>query len=35
MACVMMGDRIVKCVSTLPNDDKDEIHQKESVINAN
>ena len=27
----MLGDRIVKCVGTLPNDNKDEIHQTESV----
>ena len=32
---VMMGDRIVKCVSTLPNDNKGGIHQTESVRNVN
>ena len=31
---VMIGDRIVKCVSILPNDDKGEIHQMESVRNV-
>ena len=33
-ASVMMGDRIVKCVSTLPNDNKGGIHQMESVRNV-
>ena len=33
IAFVMMGDRIVKCISTLPNDNKGGIHQKESAIN--
>ena len=31
---VMMGDRIVKCVRTLPNDEKDGIHQTKSVMNV-
>ena len=31
---VMMGDRIVKCISTLPNDNKGGIHQTESTINC-
>ena len=31
---VMMGDRIVKCISTLPNDNKGGIHQTESAINC-
>ena len=30
-ASIMMGDRIVKCVSTLPNDNKGGIYQTESV----
>ena len=30
---VMMGERIVKCVSTLPNDNKGGIHQTESIRN--
>ena len=30
----MMGDRIVKCISTLPNDNKGGIHQTESVRNC-
>ena len=34
-ASVMMGDRIVKCISILPNDNKGRIHQMESVINVN
>ena len=34
-ASVMMGDRIVKCISTLPNDNKGEIHQTESARNVN
>ena len=33
-AFVMMGDRIVKCISTLPNDNKGGIHQTESAINC-
>ena len=33
-ASVMMGDRIVKCISTLPNDNKDRIHQTESARNC-
>ena len=33
-ASVMMGDRIVKCISTLPNDNKGGIHQTESTINC-
>ena len=33
-ASVMMGDRIVKCISTLPNDNKGGIHQTESVGNC-
>ena len=32
-ASVMMGDRIVKCISTLPNDNKVGIHQMESARN--
>ena len=32
---VMMGDRIVNCVSTLPNDNKGGIHQTEFFINVN
>ena len=32
-ASVMMGDRIVKCISTLPNDNKVRIHQTESTRN--
>ena len=35
MASVMMGDRIVKCVSTLPIDNKGDIHQMKSVRNVN
>ena len=31
----MMGHRIVKCVGTLPNDNKDRIHQTESVRKCN
>ena len=31
----MMGDRNVKCVSTLLNDNKGEIHQTESIRNVN
>ena len=31
---VMMGDRIVKCISTLPNDNKGGIHQTESAKNC-
>ena len=31
---VMMGDRIVKCISTLPNDNKGGIHQTESARNC-
>ena len=30
----MMGDRIVNCISTLPNDNKGEIHQTESARNC-
>ena len=30
----MMGDRIVKCISTLPNDNKGWIHQTESARNC-
>ena len=30
---VMMGDRIVKCIRTLPNDNKGRIHQTESARN--
>ena len=30
----MMGDRIVKCMNTLPNDNKGGIHQTESAINC-
>ena len=33
-ASVMMGDRFVKCISTLPNDNKDVIHQTESARNC-
>ena len=33
-ASVMMGDRIVKCISTLPNDNKGGIHQTESARNC-
>ena len=33
-AFVLMGDRIVKCISTLPNDNKGGIHQTESAINC-
>ena len=32
-ASVMMGDRIVKCIRTLPNDNKGGIHQTESARN--
>ena len=31
---VMMGDRIVKFISTLVNDNKGGIHQTESTINC-
>ena len=31
---VMMGDRIVKCISTLLNDNKGRIHQTESARNC-
>ena len=31
---VMMGDRIVKRISTLPNDNKGGIHQRESARNC-
>ena len=30
----MMGDGIVKCISTLPNDNKGGIHQTESAKNC-
>ena len=30
----MMADRIVKCISILPNDNKGGIHQMESAINC-
>ena len=30
----MMGDRIVNCISTLPNDNKGGIHQTESARNC-
>ena len=30
----MIGDRIVKCINILPNDNKGEIHQTESVRNC-
>ena len=33
-ASVMMGDRIVKCISTLPNDNKGGTHQTESTRNC-
>ena len=33
-ASAMMGDRIFKCISTLPNDNKGGIHQTESAINC-
>ena len=33
-ASVMMGDRIVKCISTLPNDIKGGIHQTKSARNC-
>ena len=33
-ASVMKGDRIVKCISTLPNDNKVGIHQTESTRNC-
>ena len=33
-ASVMMGDRIVKCIRTLPNDNKGGIHQMESARNC-
>ena len=33
-ASVMMGDRIVKCISTLLNDNKGGIHQTESARNC-
>ena len=32
-ASAMMGDKIFKCLSTLPNDNKGGIHQTESAIN--
>ena len=32
-ASIIMGDRIVKCISTLPNDNKGGIHQTESARN--
>ena len=31
---VIMRDRIVKCISTLPNDNKSGIHQTESARNC-
>ena len=31
-ASVMMGDGIVKCISTLPNDNKGGIHQTEFTM---
>ena len=31
---VMIGDRIVKCISTLPNDNKGGIHQTEFARNC-
>ena len=33
-ASTMMGYKIVKCISTLPNDNKGGIHQTESAINC-
>ena len=33
-ASVMMGDRIAKCISILPNDNEGGIHQTESVRNC-
>ena len=33
-ASAMMGDRIVKCISTLPNDNKGGIHQTEFARNC-
>ena len=30
----MMGDGIVKCISTLPNDNKGGIHETESTRNC-
>ena len=30
----MMGDRIVKCISILPNDNKSGFHQMESARNC-
>ena len=33
-ASAMMGDRIVKCISTLPNVNKGWIHQTESARNC-
>ena len=33
-ASAMMGDRIVKCISILTNDNKGEIHQTESARNC-
>ena len=33
-ASAMMGDRIVKCISILPNDNKGGIHQTESARNC-
>ena len=34
MASVMMGDRIAKCISTLPNDNEGGIHQIKSARNC-
>ena len=33
-ASAMMGDKIVKCISTLPNDNKGGIRQTESARNC-
>ena len=33
-ASTMIGDKIVKCISTLPNDNKGGIHQTESARNC-
>ena len=33
-ASAMMGDRIVKCIRTLPNDNKGGIHQTEFAKNC-
>ena len=33
-ASAMMGDRIVKCIRILPNDNKGGIHQTESARNC-